>query len=64
MSRRSDRELGMDREITRRDFVNGVGVAITGSLVSPSWLACLGVTEFAPEKAGYLYMSILFQEMI
>ena len=29
--KRGDRELGMDRAITRRDFIGGVGVAITGS---------------------------------
>ena len=38
--KRSDRELGMDRDITRRDFVSGVGVAITGSaLAGPSTAA-------------------------
>jgi len=31
---RSDRELGMDRPISRRDFLNGVGVAAAGTLVS------------------------------
>lgn len=28
-----DRRLGMDRTITRRDFVNGIGVAIGASLL-------------------------------
>lgn len=28
-----DKRLGMDREISRRDFLNGVGVAIGASLV-------------------------------
>ena len=27
-----DRELGLGRDITRRDFLNGVAVALTGSL--------------------------------
>ena len=27
-----DRRLGMDRAISRRDFVNGVGVALTGAM--------------------------------
>ena len=31
--RKADRELGMDRPITRRDFINGVGVAVGASLV-------------------------------
>ena len=29
-----DRALGMDRDMTRRDFLNGVAVALTGSLVA------------------------------
>lgn len=39
----SDRELGIDREITRRDFLNGVGVALTSSLVAPTWLEAAGL---------------------
>ncbi len=35
--RRDDRRLGMDRPITRRDFINGVGVAITGSMLGSAW---------------------------
>jgi spermidine dehydrogenase len=27
----------MDRAITRRDFINGVAVAVTGSVLAPSW---------------------------
>lgn len=30
-----ERKLGMDRDITRRDFISGVGVAITGSVLTP-----------------------------
>ena len=37
--KRTDRELGMDRVITRRDFVSGVGVAITGTALAGSWAA-------------------------
>jgi spermidine dehydrogenase len=37
--KRSDRELGMDRDITRRDFISGVGVAITGSSLVGPWTA-------------------------
>ena len=36
MSKGHDRDLGMYRKITRRDFVNGVGVAVTGSMFAPS----------------------------
>ena len=31
-----DRELGMDRNITRRDFLNGAGIALTGALILPA----------------------------
>jgi spermidine dehydrogenase len=53
-----DHELGMDRPIRRRDFLNGVGVAIGASLVEPGsfWASILGETDmdFAPEKEpGY-----------
>ena len=33
-SKQRDRKLGMDRDITRRDFLNGVNIAVTGSLLS------------------------------
>src|SRR5208282_3393620 len=54
MANPSDRDLGMDRPITRRDFLNGVGLALTGSLAY-SWFEALGQpAAFAPEKApGY-----------
>ena len=29
--KKSDRDLGMDREITRRDFLNGASVAVGGA---------------------------------
>jgi spermidine dehydrogenase len=38
MAGRRDRDLGMDRDITRRDFLNGVAVALTSALVPPRWL--------------------------
>ena len=49
MSRSGDRDLGMHRNIGRRDFVNGVGVAIGGSLIVPSWLSAL---EGRPDTPG------------
>jgi spermidine dehydrogenase len=52
-----DRELGMGREITRRDFLNGVSIAVGTSLVANStWLQAFGIPQspFAPEKdPGY-----------
>ena len=34
MTSRKGRKLGMDRDITRRDFLNGVNIAVSGSLLS------------------------------
>ena len=49
MSRSKDRELGMHRDITRRDFVNGVAVAVGGSLIAPGWLSA---REGTPQASG------------
>jgi spermidine dehydrogenase len=38
----------MDRPITRRDFLDGVGIAVTGSLLGTSWLAGCNSRESAP----------------
>lgn len=38
MSKRRDRELGMDRRISRRDFLSGVAIGAAGLLVGPRWL--------------------------
>lgn len=48
----NDRNLGMNRRITRRDFVNGVSVAAAGALTLPRW--AMG-QEFAPEQAPDYY---------
>ena len=53
MSRSQDRELGMYRSITRRDFVNGVGVAVTGSLVTPGWISALDGQLLSPQVQEY-----------
>ena len=37
MSRYSDRDLGMHRSITRRNFISGTGTVVAGSLVAPRW---------------------------
>jgi spermidine dehydrogenase len=53
------RELGMGREITRRDFLNGVAIGVGGTFVgggigTETLLAAAALDEFAPEKApGY-----------
>src|SRR5438309_1484538 len=63
-----DRTLGMDRAITRRDFLNGVGLTVVGSMLAPE-LAHAAAQElhpsaqnpragdpaFAPERAADYY---------
>jgi spermidine dehydrogenase len=47
----TDRDLGMNRKIRRRDFINGVSAAAAGALL-PNW----GLAqEFAPERAPDYY---------
>jgi spermidine dehydrogenase len=55
-----DKELGMSREITRRDFLNGVAIGVGGTLVAgeisaETLLAAGALDEFAPEKAAEYY---------
>jgi spermidine dehydrogenase len=54
MSNNSDKDLGMDRSITRRDFLNGVALTI-GSTLIPSSALAFGDAPFAPEKAADYY---------
>ncbi|MDA0680982.1 MAG: NAD(P)/FAD-dependent oxidoreductase [Proteobacteria bacterium] len=54
--KRSDRQLGMHRDITRRDFLNGINVAVTGSLLSTPLAQALAATDGDPSAqmlAGY-----------
>lgn len=51
-SSRADRELGMDRAITRRDFLNGVAIGM-GALALPAF--AFDEAEYAPEKAPSYY---------
>ena len=55
MSRSEDRELGMHRDITRRDFVNGVGVAVGGLLIAPGWLSECEGTPYVPRVQEEYY---------
>jgi spermidine dehydrogenase len=55
-----DKDLGMGREISRRDFLNGVAVGVGGTLVgggigTETLLAAAALDEFAPEKAPDYY---------
>jgi spermidine dehydrogenase len=55
-----NRDLGMDRAITRRDFLNGVAVGISAGIAGTAFgaetlLAAAALDEFAPEKSGDYY---------
>jgi spermidine dehydrogenase len=50
-----DRELGMHRKISRRDFLNGIAITIGGSLAAQPLFASFLPGEFAPEKAADYY---------
>jgi spermidine dehydrogenase len=54
MSDSHDRDLGLDRPITRRDFLNGVAIGV-GGLMSARWLQGLAAeaAAFAQDAPGY-----------
>jgi spermidine dehydrogenase len=62
---RRDKELGMERQLTRRDFLNGVascaggavvgGAGIFGAFSAETLLAAGAWDEFSPEKAADYY---------
>ena len=45
------RNLGMDRPIARRDFINGVGVGI-GALLAPKAAAQVAPDSYPPLRTG------------
>ena len=45
MTSHNDRKLGMDRDITRRDFLSGVNIAVAGSLLSTPLTQALAALE-------------------
>src|SRR5258708_18600921 len=60
LKQKKDKDLGMDREITRRDFLNGVAIGVGGTLVgggigTDTLLAVAALDEFAPEKSPDYY---------
>jgi spermidine dehydrogenase len=57
---KKDKDLGMARDITRRDFLNGVAIGMGGTLLggaigAEDLLAAAAIDEFAPEKAADYY---------
>src|ERR1700747_2622776 len=57
MSERNDRKLGMDRSITRRDFLNGVAIgtggAVAGSMIPEFAWDAFGASAAAQGQPGY-----------
>jgi|SRR6185437_14867400 len=51
MSGDTDQQLGMHRPISRRDFVNGVGVALTGAMFAGVSEAALSAPESTTSPA-------------
>ena len=51
----TDRDLGMGCDITRRDFLNGVAVAVGGSLFTPCWPEAALAQASEPEQAASYY---------
>ena len=49
MKNPSRRDLGMDRPITRRDFLNGFSLLVGGSLIRPDQLSALGASSAATD---------------
>jgi spermidine dehydrogenase len=49
-----DRALGLDRPITRRDFLNGISLSVVGAALAPE-LVRAAAQEFAPERAADYY---------
>src|SRR5215475_6184797 len=55
MSEHRDRELGMRRKITRRDFINGVAVTAGASLMPWHLFAGQNADSADPEKSSGYY---------
>jgi spermidine dehydrogenase len=57
MDKKPDSALGMDRNIARRDFMNGCALTVGAFLTtaSPAWLKLMAAAETAPEKDPHYY---------
>ncbi len=55
MTRRHDRELGMDRRISRRDFLNGMALGTAGIRSAPDWLRALVLAEGTEAASAVAY---------
>ncbi len=52
MAARRDRELGLQRRITRRDFLDGTALAVGAALIGPRWLHALEPEPYPPALTG------------
>ncbi|HAT28606.1 MAG TPA: hypothetical protein DCS89_16435, partial [Gammaproteobacteria bacterium] len=50
--KKTDRQLGMDRDISRRDFLNGISVTVGASLL-PGYSFAQGPAVNAQDVPGY-----------
>ena len=50
-----DHKLGMNRSITRRDFLNGAAISVGALATVPAWMQALADAEYTPEKAPNYY---------
>jgi spermidine dehydrogenase len=54
-TRKRDHQLGMDRKVSRRDFLNGVAIGVGGLLTADPLLAALASAEPQQEKSTSYY---------
>ena len=54
-SRDTDRQLGLDRKISRRDFLNGVAIGVGGIMAAHPLLAAISDTENTLPKSSDYY---------
>jgi spermidine dehydrogenase len=52
---KTDRELGMDRKISRRDFLNGVAIGVGGLMVTHPLVEALTPADGVPQNAPDYY---------
>src|SRR5215468_5372000 len=54
-SRETDRQLGLHRKISRRDFLNGVAIGVGGLIAADPMLAAVTASESAADKPSEYY---------
>ena len=50
-----DKQLGMNRPITRRDFLNGVALGAGSLMLLPSWMESMARAEETASRTGAYY---------